>query len=164
MNKKIVIPIGLMLLAAVSYRSAQNQMDDIRADFGRSFDAALEDRSSSFVESAKDRIPAEKTKLWAAIHEEVEVELSVLGLRVPWTMDLPSLSEGVNCVCEKARRYDIHPLLVAMPEELAGVGDAALLDQFMQLLVDQASQSARTFAVRHALHLPGWKKIWVVKR
>ena len=137
MNKKVIIPIGLMLLAAVSYRSAQNQMDDIRADFGRSFDAALEDRSSGFVESAKERVPAEKTKLWSAIQEVVEVELSVLGIKVPWTMDLPSLSEGVDCVCEKAKGYDIHPLLVAMPEELAGVGDAALLDQFMQLLVDQ---------------------------
>lgn len=137
MNKKVVVPIGLMLLAAVSYRSAQNQMDDIRADFGRSFDAALEDRSSGFVESAKERVPAEKTKLWSAIQEDVEVELSVLGVKVPWTMDLPSLSEGVDCVCEKAKGYDIHPLLIAMPEELAGVGDASLLDQLMQLLVDQ---------------------------
>ena len=137
MNKKVSIPIGLMLLAAVSYRSAQNQMDDIRADFGRSFDAALEDRSSGFVEAAKERVPAEKTKLWSAIQEDVEVELSVLGVKVPWTLDLPSLSEGVDCVCEKAKGYDIHPLLVAMPEELAGVGDAVLLDQFMQLVVDQ---------------------------
>ena len=91
-----------MLLAAVSYRSAQNQMDDIRADFGRSFDAAIKDRSSSFVESAKDRIPAEKTKLWA-IHEEVEVELSV------W--DSGSLGPWICQVCPKvsiafARRHD----------------------------------------------------------
>ena len=74
MNKKVVIPIGLMLLAAVSYRSAQNQMEDIERDFKRSFEAALEDRSSGFVDSARERMRAEKTKLWSAIQEEVEVE------------------------------------------------------------------------------------------
>lgn len=137
MNKKVVIPIGLMLLAAVSYRSAQNQMEDIERDFKRSFEAALEDRSSGFVDSARERMRAEKTKLWSAIQEEVEVELSILGMNVPWTMNLPSLTTGVDCVCEKSKGYDIHPLLAAMPDALAGVGDAAMLDQLMQLLLDQ---------------------------
>ena len=137
MNKKVILPIVLMLLAAVSYRSAQNQMDDIQRDFRRSFDTAVEGRATGFVASAQERLPAEKMKLWSAIQEEVEVELSVLGVKVPWTMRLPSLSDGVDCVCEKARGYDAHPLLSAMPEVLAGVGDAAMLDQLMQLLVDR---------------------------
>ena len=63
MNKKLIIPVGLMLLAAVSYRSAQNQMEDIEREFSRSFDAALEERSSAFVASAKERVPAEKRAL-----------------------------------------------------------------------------------------------------
>lgn len=141
MNKKVIIPIGLMLLAAVSYRSAQNQMEDIEREFSRSFDAALEERSSAFVTSAKERVPAEKTKLWNAIQEEVEVELSILGMKVPWTMSLPSLTTGVDCVCEKSKGYDTHPLLSAMPDVLAGGGDAALLDQLMQRLVEQGLAS-----------------------
>jgi hypothetical protein len=136
-NKKVIIPIGLLLLSAGSFRSAQNQLEEIQKDFQRSFDKALEERSVGFVESARERISAEKTRLWNAIQEEVKVELSILGVNLPWTMTLPSLSMGVECVCEQAKRYDTHPLLLAMPEQLAGVGDAALLDQLMQLLIDQ---------------------------
>lgn len=137
MNKKVVVPIGLLLLSAVSYRSAQNQMEDIQNDFERSFDKALEERSAGFVESAQERVSAEKTRLWNAIQEEVEIQLTILGMSVPWTLNLPSLSEGVECVCEQAKGYDQHPLLSAMPEQLAGVSDPALLDQLMQLIVDQ---------------------------
>ena len=137
MNKKIFIPIGLMLMAAVSYRSAQNQMDAIQVDFRRSFDAAMEERSAGFVESAKNRVKAEKTRLWSAIQEDVEVELSVLGMTLPWTMSLPSLSDGVDCVCQQARGYHRHPLLSAMDEVLKDFGDAAMLDQLMQLLIDR---------------------------
>ena len=137
MNKKVIVPIGLLLLSAVSYRSAQNQMEDIQKDFKRSFDKALEERSMGFVESARERVSAEKTRLWNAIQEEIEVDLTILGISVPWTMSLPSLSDGVDCVCEQAKGYETHPLLSAMPEQLAGVGDAALLDQLVQLIVDQ---------------------------
>ena len=62
MNKKAIVFIGLILLAAVSYRSAQNQMEDIRKDFERSFDKALEERAIGFVESAQERVSAEKTR------------------------------------------------------------------------------------------------------
>jgi len=137
MNKKAIVFIGLILLAAVSYRSAQNQMEDIRKDFERSFDKALEERAIGFVESAQERVSAEKTRFWSAIHEEVAVELSVLGVNFPWTLSLPSLSEGVECVCEQAKKHDVHPLLSAMPEQLAGIGDASVLDQLMQLIIDQ---------------------------
>lgn len=104
MNKKVIIPIGLLLLAAVSYRTGQYQIEDIQKDFQRSFDKALEERSVGFVESARERISAEKTRLWNAIQEDVEVELTILGVNVPWTMTLPSLSMGVECVCVNRRR------------------------------------------------------------
>ena len=67
MNKKVIIPIGLMRLQQV-YRSAQNQMEDIEKN-SAALDAALEERSSAFVTSRRSGCRWRK-KLWNAIQKK----------------------------------------------------------------------------------------------
>ena len=125
-----------MMLAA-AYRSASTQIQDQKDQFNAVFDKALRQQSDAFDDLSWADVKAQKTAILASISEEVEIEIRVLGIDWSWSIETPNLEQGVNCVVQKARGFETHPLLSSFPE----LGRSNLTpDSFNQLellLVDQ---------------------------
>ena len=125
-----------MMLAA-AYRSASTQIQDQKDQFNAVFDKALRQQSDAFDDLSWADVKAQKTAILASISEEVEIEIRVLGIDWSWSIETPNLEQGVNCVVQKARGFETHPLLSSFPE----LGRSSLTpDSFNQLellLVDQ---------------------------